>query len=404
MKIAILADLHIGYQRFADDAYAQARAALDTASGLADAVLIAGDVFDSRAPKPEALAQAMTLFAELSRRSWKAKAVRVGGSDNAQQYCSIPVVAISGTHERLAEGRANVLNLLGIAGMLVDTSEATTIISMDGERVAVFGLGGVSEERVRERLSALAPKPVAGAFNIFMFHQSVHELLPFDKDFIRLEELPEGFDLYVNGHIHAPYEGIARGKPFIIPGSTVITQLKEAEQRQKGFVLFDTTTLAHTFVGIDSRRFLMLKVEAGGKRPEEIERLCDEEIARAIEGAQGQRPILRLVVSGIMAQGHRKSELSPVRLAARYAQHAFVEIDASELVQHDANKSIEEIRSGRIGELSIKELGSLLLNERLKELGAEKGINYSLLFGLLACGTNKPEVRREVDALLLGGH
>ena len=48
--------MHIGYERFYDDAYTQAKEALERASELADAIIIPGDVFDRRAPKPEVMA------------------------------------------------------------------------------------------------------------------------------------------------------------------------------------------------------------------------------------------------------------------------------------------------------------------------------------------------------------
>ena len=136
----------------------------------------------------------------------------------------------------LRPGKDNALNLMGLAGLLVDTSEATTIIEKDGEEVAIFGFGGIAEERVREQLVALDPKPVDGMFSIFMFHQSVYEILPFSDDFIHYDELPKGFDLYVDGHIHSRIEHTVHGKPFLIPGSTVLTQLKDGGAGAEGFL------------------------------------------------------------------------------------------------------------------------------------------------------------------------
>ncbi|MCL5680127.1 MAG: metallophosphoesterase, partial [Candidatus Marsarchaeota archaeon] len=72
MKVAIISDLHIGYERFYDDAYEQAREALLEASKVADIILLPGDVFDKRAPKPEVIAQALGIFRELGSMQWKA--------------------------------------------------------------------------------------------------------------------------------------------------------------------------------------------------------------------------------------------------------------------------------------------------------------------------------------------
>ncbi|EQD59621.1 metallophosphoesterase, partial [mine drainage metagenome] len=74
----------------------------------------------------------------------------------------------------------------------------------------------------------------------FMLHQSIYEILPFDESFMHYDDLPKGFDLYVCGHIHSRVKATVNGKLFLIPGSTVLTQLKEGEQERKGFILFDT--------------------------------------------------------------------------------------------------------------------------------------------------------------------
>jgi len=62
MKIAIVSDLHLGYERFYEDAYLQAKEALEKASSMADMLIIPGDLFDNRSPKPEVLAQGMNIF------------------------------------------------------------------------------------------------------------------------------------------------------------------------------------------------------------------------------------------------------------------------------------------------------------------------------------------------------
>jgi DNA repair exonuclease SbcCD nuclease subunit len=180
MKIAIVSDMHIGYERFSTDAIKQATEAMELANQVADAVILPGDVFDKRAPKPDVIAQAINLFRDMSQKKWNAKVIEFR-SQSAKSFVDVPVVAISGTHERTAAGKDNALNLMGLAGLLVDTSEATTIIEKDGERVAIFGFGGISEERVREQLTLLDPKPVDGMFSIFMFHQSVYEILPVQR-------------------------------------------------------------------------------------------------------------------------------------------------------------------------------------------------------------------------------
>ena len=157
MKIAIVSDLHIGYEKFRDDAQRQAKNAIDKAASLADTIIIPGDVFDKRAPPPDVIAQGIEIFRDAGRRDVM-KGKVAGFYGNREIYTDVPIIVIPGTHERTSEGRENVLQLLSLAGLVVDTSESTTIIEKDGERVAVYGLGGLSEERVKETLKKIGSK------------------------------------------------------------------------------------------------------------------------------------------------------------------------------------------------------------------------------------------------------
>ena len=388
MRIAIVSDLHIGYERFEADAFAQAKEALELAKTQADAILIPGDVFDKRAPKPEVIAQGINIFRDLASNPWNAKVARHSG--NGTYFTGIPVLAVPGTHERTAEGKENPLTLLALAGLLVDVSESTAIISKGDEKVAVFGLGGISEDRVRSVLNGLAPKPVQGLFNVFMFHQSIYELLPFDDNFLRYDDLPNGFDLYIDGHIHNSVEGIVHGKPFLIPGSTVLTQLKDGEQERKGFIVFDTKAGNHKFVNINSRPFVASTLEFKSAGRDEILEACERAINKIL-GSVPTKPVIRLTVKGSMSHGVNISDLGLRGLSAKYAQKAFLEIDYSRLESPELSKSIEELRQSTDGSLSIKELGMSMLASKLKELKFDDSIGIGRLFDTLDSRAAKKE-------------
>jgi DNA repair exonuclease SbcCD nuclease subunit len=403
MKIAILSDLHIGYERFYDDAYAQAKEALFKAKDMADVLLIAGDVFDKRNPKPEVISQAINIFREVSRSKWKAKVSSFTpksiGENEKKIYTDIPVIAISGTHERLAEGKDNALNMLGLAGLLVDTSEATTIVEKDGEKIAIFGLGGLSEERVREKLAELSPRPIENTFNIFLFHQSIYELLPFSQDFIKFEELPKGYDLYVDGHLHKFIEEKVHGKPFLIPGSTVLTQLKESEQENKGFIIFDTQSNHHEFVGIESRKFVSVKINSNEKSPTEIKAECEKEIEKVLSSSNG-KPIIRLRIEGTISSDTKHEGISMIALQKKYQNKAYIEIDTSRMVDPGLENEIEEIREGKISDMSIKELGMSIFSQKLKESGFN-GMDHVELFSIFSSEASKEKVLKEAEKVLL---
>ena len=397
MRIAIVSDMHLGYERFREDAYVQAASALDKASGMADAVIMPGDIFDKRNPKSDVMAEAVNIFRELSRRKWGAKVSEFIARDG-KCHTDVPVLGISGTHERTAMGKENPLNLLGLAGLIVDTSEATTILEKDGEKVAVYGLGGVSEERLRDTLKEIDPRPISGMFNIFMFHQSTYELLPFSSDFIRNEELPEGFDLYVDGHIHKMVEMEVHGKEMLIPGSTVLTQLKDGEQGRKGFIIYDTNSRTHEFVGIESRRFECLQLEFDGAKPKEFEERCIAALEPALKGPD--RPIIRIKLSGTLDSGFSTADMPIHSILLRYSGKAIMDFDTSKLSSPGREAQIEDLRNSRIGNMSIKELGLQLLGSKLKSGGKDAEMDYSALFSALGADQKKEKSIRDAMALL----
>ena len=397
MKLAIISDLHIGCDRFAEDALSQAREAFDKASAQADAILLPGDIFDKRFPKPEVIADAIDLFRSLAEKQWPAK-VESFSSKGSKLYTKLPVIAISGTHERTAEGTDNPLSLLGLAGFLIDTSEATTVIEKGGERVAIFGLGGLSEDHVRERLKDLDPKPVSGAFNIFMFHQSIYELLPFSDGFIRYGELPAGFDLYLCGHIHNRIEAEVHGKKLLIPGSTVLTQLKDAEQERKGYMLFDTSTCTYSFEHINSRRFVVKALEFKDATPSAVQEVCESAIGLLL-GNENDRPIIRLDLKGTICEGFSGADLNLRALSARYSGSATISIDSSKLTSPEIAGSAEAIRDGKLGGMSVKEMGMSVLMQKLRERKFA-GKDAQKLFEMLSDQSNKDKVLKSVMEFL----
>ncbi|MGC8623072.1 MAG: metallophosphoesterase family protein [Candidatus Micrarchaeia archaeon] len=399
MKIAIVSDFHIGFEKFAEDAYNQAQAALLKAADMADMLLIPGDIFDNRAPKPEVLAQGINLFRDLSKREWKAKVVSYTGAK--QLYSHIPVVAISGTHERRAQGAENPVDLLNLAGLLVDADDSTVIIEKGGERVSVSGLGGVSEELVRSALRSVNPQPIAGMFNIFMFHQSIYEFLPFSSDFLHLDELPNGFDLYVCGHIHNRIEGSVHGKPFLIPGSTVLTQLKDEETEAKGFYLFDTESTKYEFVSISTRPFKVINIKVTGKKNEDIVYELERKLDSVQVEAGGTKPIVKVSLEGTLSRGQKLSDINLAELAKKHENEMFVEISRSGVSEEDALVSIEELRKKEYENMSIKDYGISLLLESLKQSNYNLKVNPVEMFEILSSDGGKEKILKRASELLL---
>src|SRR3989338_6211758 len=279
MKLAILSDFHLGYtpsfMHGEDDAFAQAREAMGLACEKADALLVPGDIFDSRTPTLDVMEQGIRLFSVAQARKWK---VRVEGKENA-----VPVIVIHGTHERRSQNFTNPVSVLESAGLVVDAHREAVVLEKEGERVAVHGLGGVPEYLAKAAIEKIGYKPVSGAFNIFMFHQSLRELLP-DDEALSIEDLPAGFDLYVCGHLHERHVMKAGKAKLIIPGSTVLTQMKKDEEGAKGFYIYDTATRSEEFVPIASRPFFYREVKVRGASLSEARKASEDELKTVFSG------------------------------------------------------------------------------------------------------------------------
>lgn len=396
MRISILSDFHLGYERFRDDAYRQAEEALRKAAEVSDMMIIPGDIFDNRSPRPDVIAEAINLFRNLSCRKWNAKVVDFKGEGSF--YTTLPIIAIPGTHERRAQDAADPVDILGLAGLVVDISNATAVVECGGEKVAVRGIGGIADDRFRQVVQKEAPAPIEGVFNVFMFHESLYELLPFNKDFMRYDELPKGFDLYVSGHIHNRVEADVHGKKLLIPGSTVLTQLKAGEQDGKGFFVFDTKTSRYEFIEIRSRRFVLLKINAadiaGADQIDHIRLKIDE----AIREGDGI-PVIRVMVEGARKKSHDfDMELNDI--PRRYAGSAIVEISRNGI---SGDTVREALASDQVvfERMSVRDYGMSIFLEKARAAGIRTGkIGPAELLDLLGSDSSKDKVLgKALDAL-----
>lgn len=396
MRIAILSDFHLGYERFREDAFVQAEEALNKAAELADAIIIPGDIFDMRVPKPDVIAEAINLFRNLSKKKWDAQVTELIGEGTS--YTKLPIIAIPGTHERRAQDAADPVDILGLAGLLIDVSNATAVVEQNGEKVAIRGIGGIADERFREVIQEFRPQPIEGAFNIFMFHESLYELLPFSEEFLRYNELPEGFDLYVCGHIHSRVEADVRGKKLLIPGSTVLTQLRDGEQDRKGLYIYDTKTMTHEYVHINSRKFVMKKISVSGKNEGAIVSEAESIINAAVESSK-ERPVVRIVIDGKLPKGS-SIEIDINDLSRKYREKAIVEISKAGITAD----SVKEVSgTGMVfDKMSVKDYGIGVFVEKLKQQGVTTGpISPVELLDILSSDDPKEKtVKRALEELL----
>jgi len=391
MKVALVADTHFGYPRYYEDAMQQGREAFEKACKMADIVILAGDIFDMKVPRMEVLGTVMDILECGKRNDWKA------GNTGSR----IPVVAIHGTHERRSKESVNPIQILERAGFITNIHESCTMFEKDGEKVGVCGFGGVPDEFVHEEMKKANITTAENAFNIFVFHQTISDFIPMAKG-LSLKDLPSGFDLYVCGHIHKKMiKKMDNGKLFIIPGSTVITQLKRDETEEKGFILYDTKEKKWEFIPVKSRVFLFKEIIFAAADSASVKKQCRESIDNLIVEAEGigkerkdtRPPIIKIQISGSMKEGLKRENLDLSDIADEYGEKCALELE-NDLDSKGLSERIELFRKMYEEKKSIKELGVDILKTKL----GRKDIDVEYLFEKLADSKNIDDFVREATS------
>ncbi|HEY0018828.1 MAG TPA: exonuclease SbcCD subunit D [Longimicrobium sp.] len=296
MKIAHLADLHLGYRAYhrvtprgvnvreADvaDAFRQAVARL--VELRPDLVLVAGDVFHTVRPSNTAIADAFRQLSLLTER------VR-----------DLPVVLIAGNHDspRSAD-TGNILNLFReIDGVRVACDEARTI-SIPEVETSVFCLPHV----------ALATEgqpdmePDAGArHNVMVLHGSMEGPRTAGKISYISEYggaiIPEerivapDWDYVALGHHHTVTE--LEPNVWYAGGLERTSTNIWAEKEDKGFLVYDTASRTAEFHPVETRTMVDLpKISAEGVGSAELDETILAAVGRIPDGLRGK--IVRMVV------------------------------------------------------------------------------------------------------------
>lgn len=400
-KISIISDLHFG---FGDgvregDVFRAAREAFTKSKKMgSDIVILAGDIFNSRFPKPEHWSRAMELLsifqegggAEIvSRKSEK----KINGS----AANGIPVVALHGTHERRSEEMTNPIEGLEKAGFLTHLHRDHLVLKKNGEKIAIHGMSGVPEKYSKKVLEEWNPCPQEGSYNIFMMHQNLEPYIynPVNPPKLSLKDLPNGFDCYISGHIHWKEKTEIEGKPFLIPGSLIPTQLKKKEaEREKGFYFLDTEKESIEFIPLDQgRNFFYKKIQVEEENPEKIRERVEKTLKKIVEGMESKKPLIRIKIEGKLAKGVDSNELGLSNIVEPYRKEAIVTI-RKDLKEKEVEGKIQLLRDLRREKVSIDEIGMDILRQEVKATGSN--LDPDLIFSDLTKG----KVDRALEKLL----
>ena len=245
MRIGIISDWHLGVNfdnELGKDCFTNLLTAFKQLEKQEiDLLLVPGDLFDVSVPSHEVLFEAISILKDLNLKN-----------NFTELSSNLPIIAIIGNHEYRSKDYITTVEILESLGFLKLLK--ADCLKFEKEKVAIFGMTGVPEKYAKDYLlEKFNPKAISGYYNILMIHQSIVEYLPFEDEMIAtisLSDLPSDFDLIVNGHLHwSSIVDLPQGPKFLLPGSTVTTQIKKKEtEKPKGYFVLDTNTKEFEFL------------------------------------------------------------------------------------------------------------------------------------------------------------
>lgn len=329
MKIAHLADLHLGYrayhritsrgvnQREADVADAFRRAVARVVELRPDLVLVAGDVFHTVRPSNTAIAEAFRQFSVLT-----------------ENLPDTPVVMIAGNHDspRSAD-TGNILSLFReIEGIHVVYEECRAV-SLPGLDASVLCMPHVSLAVDHE--TVMEPDSKA-KHNILLLHAEVtgKDGEPRYRTEFGGAQVPESairpraWSYVALGHHHMA-EPLAANAWYA--GATERTSaFIWQEKSAKGFLLYDTETAQADFQPVETRAILDLpRIEAKGLSPQEIDERVLAAVQRIEDGIRSK--IIRLVVQDVPRNVVRELNHKRIREWKAEALHFHLDVRPPEV-------------------------------------------------------------------------
>lgn len=348
MKIAHLADLHLGFRAYhrvtprgvnvreadVSDALRQAIARIVTLRP--DLVLVAGDVFHTVRPSNTAIADAFRQFVLLTTR-----------------LPGVPVVVIAGNHDSpRSSDTGNILLLFReIPGVTIVAEEARPVF-LEEIRTSVLCLP--HNALATEEAVALEPDPAART-NVLMLHgtvggnvaqQKIRYVSEYGGAVVEDTAIgPERWDYVALGHYHIETE-LAPNMWYAGGPERTSTNIW-MEEGPKGFLTYDTERRAAQFHPLETRPVIDLpRLGARGMGAAET----DEAIREAVEGVPGgiEGKIVRLVVTDVSR--HLLRELNHKRIREWKARALHFHLDARPPEVHRVARSGAPLRRQTLAE------------------------------------------------------
>ncbi len=389
MRISVISDLHLGFSIHPEteaDSYENALEAFQKALD-SDIIIISGDFFDTKNPKPYAWYSALKLLSmpllETSNVKLVASTKKLPAIFQKRSH-QIPVIAIHGNHDRNLKGEKNIIEALEHAGLLIYLHRDTVVFEKNGERVAIHGMSHVPERFAYEMLKDWNPKPVENAINILVLHQNIDQYVysPIQLPTITLDNLPEGFDIIVNGHVHNRIIQKFKNGYFIIPGSTIITQFQPVEAEvEKGIIKIDIKDkkINVDFVPLEkNRKFFYVKTDVRDGWKDELR----EKILRILQKNLEKKPIIKLKIIG---KELNIFDFDQKEFESEFKNKAIL-FFSKDITLSEIEKKFEILRNLREQKVSIREMGFVLLKKNLEILGFGDSFDYERIMKILEDG------------------
>ncbi|RAP46917.1 MAG: hypothetical protein BZ136_06945 [Methanosphaera sp. rholeuAM74] len=290
IKIAHFADTHLGYRQYGlnereNDFYKAFEKIIDDILEKdIEYVIHSGDLFENPKPPIKALLVAQKGFEKLTQHG-------------------VEVYVIAGNHDIMQSTRTAIPQKL-YENDRFHILSSDNLYEVIGNEVFIGGLQhlnssfqDIMSDTFREILEEAKNYP----YKILMLHGSLPKYFELGENEFELETIPEGFDYYAMGHLHARIIDNFKNGVLSYPGSTEIRRIDELSSYRKdgkgyNLVTFDDSNdkVSVEYVNIElERKILIEDIEY----PELDERL--DNILEKIMVYE-QKPILNLTIKGGM--------------------------------------------------------------------------------------------------------
>ena len=248
IKICHIADLHLGFRQygFAEreaDFYKAAGEAFRTAieAGV-QAIVIAGDIFDSSKPPALAVWVLQELVAEARKKG-------------------VRVLAIDGNHDSCG---GVWLQICGIESL----HRCVVTLEHDGVAMNIGGVNACRPQTFYETIDHVLETKRRGCdLHMLVIHQAVSELCDFATQDYSAQQIsshvkPLGVQYVAMGDIHVYRETVINGVRFAYPGSTEVNAVDEPTDKCGILVMYDGKEITTGLLPIKTRPFITCTLES----------------------------------------------------------------------------------------------------------------------------------------------